>query len=137
MPGKIYNPGVMSVRHVLTILAVSDLRRAVSFYDAAFGWPKQVDTEVYVELDAGGQRFGLYQRDGFARNVGRLPERAPPEAITATEIYLYASDLEATLARLVSAGARPLSPLARRAWGDDVAYFADPDGNVVALARPG
>jgi hypothetical protein len=29
-----------------------------------------------------------------------------------------------------------LDPLRRRDWGDEVAYFADPDGNVVALARP-
>jgi hypothetical protein len=26
-------------------------------------------------------------------------------------------------------------PRAERGWGDEAAYFADPDGNVVAVAR--
>ena len=28
-----------------------------------------------------------------------------------------------------------LSPLAPRDWGDEAAYFADPDGVVIAVAR--
>jgi len=43
-------------------------------------------------------------------------------------------DLEGTIERLRDAGARPLSPRADRNWGDEAAYFADPDGNVVAVA---
>src|SRR5207244_3574714 len=38
-------------------------------------------------------------------------------------------------ASLVAAGARPLSPRAPRVWGDEAAYFADPDGHVVAVSR--
>jgi uncharacterized glyoxalase superfamily protein PhnB len=38
--------------------------------------------------------------------------------------------------RLHSAGARALSPLGPRDWGDEAAYFADPDGNVLVVARP-
>ena len=37
--------------------------------------------------------------------------------------------------RLVRAGARELSPLAVRPWGDEAAYFADPSGNVLVVAR--
>ena len=37
---------------------------------------------------------------------------------------------------LKSAGARELSALATRAWGDVAAYFADLDGNVLVLAQP-
>ncbi len=37
--------------------------------------------------------------------------------------------------RAIAAGARELSPLAPRDWGDEAAYFADPDGNVLAVAR--
>jgi uncharacterized glyoxalase superfamily protein PhnB len=50
-------------------------------------------------------------------------------------LYLYPDDLEAAIDRLVAAGARPLSSIALRDWGDEVAYFADPDGTVIALAR--
>ncbi len=36
---------------------------------------------------------------------------------------------------LETAGARCLSPRAVRPWGDEAAYYADPDGNVIAVAK--
>jgi len=40
------------------------------------------------------------------------------------------------VARPVLHRRRLLSPLAARPWGHEAAYFADPDGNVVVVARP-
>jgi predicted enzyme related to lactoylglutathione lyase len=127
----------MTARHVLTILAVADLRRAVDFYTRAFGWPKTVETPVYVEMSLPeGMRFGVYDRDGFARNTGQPPARIGTGEITSTEIYLYTADLAEAAERLRLAGARALSPIGPRAWGDEAGYFADPEGNVVVIARP-
>lgn len=126
-----------AVRHVLTILAVADVERAAGFYEAAFGWPRRVSVPVYVELALpDGRGLGLYERGGYARNTGVLPAAAPPGAISGCELYLHCDDLPATLARLAGLGARVLSPLAARDWGDEAAYFADPDGNVIVVARP-
>jgi uncharacterized glyoxalase superfamily protein PhnB len=61
----------------------------------------------------------------------------PPGELAPTELYFYADALEATARRLEAAGARLLSPLARRAWGDEAAYYADLDGNVLVVARAG
>jgi catechol 2,3-dioxygenase-like lactoylglutathione lyase family enzyme len=125
-------------RHVLTILAVEDVPRARGLYDAAFGWPTDVDLPVYVEyVLPGDQRIGLYARRGFARNTGVVPVATPTGAIAPTELYLRVDDLEEAAGRLAAAGARLLSPAAPRDWGDTVAYFADLDGNVLAIARPG
>ncbi len=122
---------------VLVVLAVRDLRRMTAFYRAAFDWPQAVDVPVYAELIMpNGQRLGLYAEEGFAVNTGVAPAATPPGAITRTELYLHCDDLEASIARAAAAGARQLSPLAPRPWGDDAAYFADPEGNVVVLARP-
>jgi predicted enzyme related to lactoylglutathione lyase len=52
------------------------------------------------------------------------------------ELYFHADDAEAVIDRVVGAGGRVLSPLAARDWGDDAAYFADPDGHVLVVARP-
>ncbi len=126
----------MHVRHALTILAVERLAESVAFYRAAFPWPPAVETPVYVELALpGGQRLGLYEREAFGRNTGQAPARVPAGALSATELYFYADDVEAAAAALVVAGARCLSPLAPRAWGDEAAYFADPSGNVLVVAR--
>ncbi|HQY60126.1 MAG: VOC family protein [Myxococcales bacterium] len=126
----------MLVRHTLTILAVERLAESVAFYRAAFAWPEAVETPVYVELALpGGQRLGLYEREAFGRNTGQVPARVPAGALSTTELYLHADDLEAAIAALEAAGARCLSPRAPRPWGDEAAYFADPSGNVLVVAR--
>ena len=124
-------------RHVLTIFATTDLERSVRFYREAFGWPARVEAPVYVELELpDGRGFGVYQRDSWAKNVGRAPIEAPPGEVTATEIYLHCDDLDAAIAHLERAGAQKLSERAPRDWGDEAAYYADPDGNVLVVARP-
>ena len=120
----------------LVIMAVADLPRAQAFYASTFGWAMDVDTPVYVEFRLpAGMRLGLYRREGFARNVGVAPAEVPPGAVAATELYLFPADLDAAIERAVAAGGRLLSALAGHDWGDDVAYLADPDGIVIALAR--
>jgi steroid delta-isomerase-like uncharacterized protein len=130
----------MTAAHVLTILAVDDLPRSVDFYRRAFGWALAVDVPVYAELALpGGMRLGLYGREGFARAAGAAPGRpaaGAPGAVAPTELYLHVDDLDAAVERLAAAGARPLSARAARDWGDEAAYFTDPDGHVVVVARP-
>lgn len=128
---------VPEVRHVLTILAVEELAPAVAFYRAAFSWPAVVETPVYVELSLpGGQRVGLYQRDGFGRNTGQVPITIGAGQLAPCELYFFTDDLDGACARMLTAGARTLSPKSVRPWGDEAAYFADPMGNVLVLARP-
>lgn len=128
------------MKHVLTILAVEALDTAKDFYERAFGWHRTIEVPVYVEYALpGGARLGLYQRDGYATNTGEAPAMVPTGAIGPTELYFYPETpdaLEAAIDRVESAGARRLSPLSPRPWGDEVAYFADPMGNVLALGRP-
>ena len=119
----------------LVILAVRDLAAMKGFYQAVLGWNLVVDVAVYVELQADdGMRVGLYADSHFASNVGSTP--AATTGLTRTEIYLHCDDLSAAVERVTAAGARELSPRAPRAWGDEAAYFSDPEGNVVVLARP-
>ena len=126
-----------STTHVLTILAVEDLPRAVTFYASGFDWRQVVGAPGYAEFELpGGMRLGLYERQGFGRNTGQVPAPTPPGELAPTELYFHADDLEAAIERLRRAGARELSALAPRDWGDEAAYFADPDGNVLVLARP-
>ncbi len=128
---------LMQARHVLTIIAVRDVLFARSFYVAAFGWRQTVDAPGYAELEIpGGMRFGIYARAGFAKNIEREPAALPSGTITPTELYFHVDDLDGAIQRLISAGARSLSGRSIRDWGDEAAYFADPDGNVIVVARP-
>lgn len=124
-------------RHILTILAVSDLQRARGFYEHTFGWPVVVDVPVFVQFELpGGMALGVYSREAFAANTEILPTGVPDLAITGTEIYLHVDDPAASLKRALDSGGRLLSKLAPRAWGDEAAYLADPEGNVIVLGRP-
>jgi len=122
---------------VLTILAVTDLPRMRAFYRDGLGWPLAQDIPVYAELlMPNGQRLGLYDAAAFARNTGLAPGFRPAGPGTAhVELYLRCEDVDAAGARLHGAGAALLSPRALRDWGDEAAYYADPEGNVVVLAR--
>jgi hypothetical protein len=56
--------------------------------------------------------------------------------ITSRATYLHCDDLAEAIERAQRAGAQLLSPRGPRDWGDEAACVADPEGNVVALARP-
>jgi predicted enzyme related to lactoylglutathione lyase len=120
------------------IFAVEDVARAAAFYDEAFGWPRNplVDFRNYVEylLPEGGA-LGIYQRRGFAGEVGAEPFAADADHVSQAYVYFRVDDVDATSAAIEAAGGRPLSPLAERAWGEQAGWFADPDGNVIAVAQ--
>lgn len=130
-----YSRAVANPKLALVILAVRDLAAMKAFYQEVLGWNQVVDVPVYAELQADdGMRIGLYADDHFALNVGVLP--AATAGLTRTEIYLHCDDVGAAIERAVAAGAHPLSPRGARSWGDEAAYFSDPEGNIVVLARP-
>ena len=118
------------------VLAVSDVERAYVFYRGVVGWESHLEwpgeyTELVLSED---DRLGLYRRDGWAESAGAAPAELNG-AVSPAYLYVRVDDLDGTLERLGSAGARRLSPRQRRGWGDEAAYFADPDGNVVAVAK--
>lgn len=126
-------------RLALTILAVEDVVRSARFYAEAFGWRQTVDASPwYAEfvLPGGGTGLGLYRRQDFAATSGGDVVPVGAGRVAPAELYVRVDELDGAIAALVAAGARPLSPRALRNWGDEAAYFADPDGNIVAVSRP-
>lgn len=121
------------------IFAVDDLTRSLAFYERAFGWPRneRIDYANYVELlPPEGGALGLYEPDGFAQTVGAELIGVPDDRVSPAYLYVRVDDVEATAAGVEAAGGRPLSRVAAREWGETAAWFADPDGNVVAVAQP-
>jgi lactoylglutathione lyase len=126
----------MTARLAIVILATKDLPVARRFYSEVFGWPVEVDVPVYVEFTLpGGMRLGLYDREAFARNPRISASSLASGAVLPTELYFYTSDPDGTVRRALEHGGKLLDGRSVRTWGDEVAYVADPDGNVVAVAR--
>jgi uncharacterized protein len=118
------------------VLAVEDVDRAYAFYRRAFGWESHLQWPgEYVELELPDNDWlGLYRRDGYAETAGAKPVELNGNVSTAY-LYVRVDDVREAEKRLRAAGAKSLSPRSERGWGDEAAYFADPDGNVVAVGR--
>jgi PhnB protein len=64
-----------------------------------------------------------------------VPTRAPaPDGSSSVAVFAYVQDVDETVARAVSGGARILLEAADQFWGDRVAWIVDPAGHVWTLA---
>ena len=104
---------------------VSDLARAISFYENTIGLPlEQADADFgYASFTAGKVRLGIAVA---AADQSQLIGRH-------TGIGLAVSDLESEYARLRDAGVSFETPPTHQPWGGFMAMLRDPDGNVFYL----
>jgi len=98
--------------------AVSDMAAAKRFYEAAFGWSFQDYGPDYSSFDDGRLTGGF-----------RLADEVAPGGPL---VVVYASKLEAILARIEEAGGAVVRPIFDFPGGRRF-HFADPSGNELAV----
>ncbi|MDF1565462.1 MAG: VOC family protein [Deltaproteobacteria bacterium] len=127
----------MSASPTLVVLYVADQASARDFYVEVLGVAPNLDVPGMTELTLpGGALLGLMPEAGIKRLLGEaLPDPAAGSGVPRAELYLRVEEPAAFHARALAAGARELSALAPRPWGDEAAYSLDPDGHVLAFAR--
>jgi uncharacterized protein len=115
------------------ILYVRDQKASVAFYRVVLAREPRLDLAGMTEFDLGGAVLGIMPEAGIRRllPVG-LPEGS---AGLRSELYVLVDDPASFHRRALEAGARELSPLAKRDWGHVAAYSLDIDGHVLAFAR--
>ncbi len=120
-------------------LVVSDAKRAVAFYERAFG-ARAVHTQATPDgaklihaalLLPNGGLFML--SDDFPEMTGRS---RTPEAFGGSPVTLHVDlpDVDATWSAAVAAGAAVEMPLADQFWGDRYGVVRDPFGHRWSLA---
>ena len=119
------------------ILYVADQAASAAFYSRVLDRPPSLDVPGMTEFELdSGAILGLMPAAGISRLLGaRLPEPAVGPDTTKAELYLVVSDAATYHARALEGGARELSALEPRDWGDEVAYSLDSDGHVLAFAQ--
>lgn len=119
------------------ILYVADQARSTAFYRTLLGREPVLEVPGMTEFELSpGVKLGLMPEQGIARIIsGPMPHPATAQSIPRCELYWLVDDLLAAIGQAKLAGALEVSPVADRDWGDRVAYFADPDGHVIALAK--
>ena len=118
------------------ILYVNDQARSTAFYRALLDRDPSLEVPGMTEFELStGVRLGLMPEQGIARIIsGPMPHPSTAQGVPRCELYLVVEDLEGAILQANVAGAVEVSPAADRDWGHRVAYFADPDGHVLALA---
>lgn len=118
------------------ILYVKDQAKSREFYAIALGKAPRLDVPGMTEFELGpGCVLGLMPEKGIKRLLPDMPDPESGSGIPRAEVYLTVPDPAAYHARALAAGARELSPMGPRDWGDKAAYSLDPDGHVIAFAE--
>ena len=107
---------------------VTDLKRAVDFYQRILGLPLQFQEEQfgYASFAPEGIRLGIARVDPKARESAGMAGRH-------TGIGFGVPDLDAAHRELAAKGVRFTMAPTKQPWGGYMAMFADPDGNVFYL----
>lgn len=118
------------------ILYVSNQEKSRNFYQILLQQNPSLDVPGMTEFTLNEfVKIGLMPNDGIAKIITpTLPHPASGNGIPRCELYLQVGDIETRFEEAKKAGAKEVSPIAFRDWGDYVGYLADFDGHVIALA---
>lgn len=130
---------MMNINYKYTILYVSDVDRALTFYERAFGFERKMLTPEgdYGELTTGDTTIAFADHtlgasnfpDGFERSAA---DRKP----FGIELAFTTEDVQSAVDQALVHGATLLSPVTAKPWGQEVAYVRDPSGFIVELCTP-
>jgi predicted lactoylglutathione lyase len=121
-------------RFTLVTLGVTDLGRAVGFYER-LGWRRAVQgAEGVAFFQCGDSALALYPLGDLARDAGLAPARVATGAVSIALNVRSRAAVDAALGEAAGAGASVVKPAAETAWGGYVGYFQDPDGHLWEIA---
>jgi len=127
-------------REPFPILHVRDVERSVALYTEAFGF------ELGFRFpDEGAIEFAFLELGETGIGIGRavppaLPDWPAGRDLGAFQLCIYAEDTDAAAERLRSFGLTQITEARAMPWGEKLAFFEDPDGNLIhvtAVLDPG
>ncbi|OFZ20669.1 MAG: glyoxalase [Bdellovibrionales bacterium RIFOXYA1_FULL_36_14] len=119
------------------ILYVKDQEQSKKFYSAVLNQEPTLHVPGMTEFElSDGCVLGLMPELGIKRLLGEhLPDPSLGRGIPRAELYLRVDNPIVYHERAIKMGAKELSGLETRDWGDIAAYSIDQDGHVIAFAK--
>lgn len=119
------------------ILYVSDQQLSTDFYSKIFNKTPRLNVPGMTEFTLNDDCIlGLMPEGGIKKLLGDpMPDPSLGKGIPRAEIYLYVDDPHLYFEKAIHIGAKKLSPVLNRDWGDEVGYCLDPDHHVIAFAK--
>lgn len=118
------------------ILYISNQEKSRDFYQILLQQNPSLDVPGMTEFTLNNfVKIGLMPNNGIAKIITPiLPHPNSGNGIPRCELYLQVDNIEILFEEAKKAGAKEVSPITLRDWGDYVGYLADFDGHVIALA---
>lgn len=125
------------IQLIETILYVSDQESSHLFYQKIFRREADLHVPGMTEFKLSDQcKIGLMPNKGIAKILAdKTPDPQSGNGIPRCELYFLVNDVEKEFANALQSGAKLISPVLDRDWGDKVCYFSDPDGHILAFAQ--
>jgi catechol 2,3-dioxygenase-like lactoylglutathione lyase family enzyme len=125
----------MKIRHVSTIVLVSDVDRSRAFYRDLLAQTVVADHGTIVMFEG-----GLVIHDGVNllertyRTPGAFP--AGPRGKDSLDVYFETDELDHVYRLVCESGAAIIHGIEVQSWGQRVFRFHDPDGHIVEIGDP-
>lgn len=119
------------------ILYVTNQQASKTFYSHILNLDPVLDVPGMTEFQLSENcKLGLMPENGIAKILGdKTPHPKSGNGIPRCELYLSVSKIECYFSRAIASGAKIISEVAPRDWGDKVGYISDPDGHIIAFAE--
>lgn len=126
----------MNISKFEIILYVADQQKSRDFYSIILGKQPDLDVPGMIEFNlADNLKLGLMPENGIAKILSdKTPHPSTGNGIPSCELYLHTDNIEESFERAKKAGAKEISKIQVRDWGDTVGYLADFDGHILAFA---
>ena len=125
------------MQKVLFIIYVEDQVRSKIFYKKILDLIPSLDVPGMTEFQLNDfTKLGIMPEKCIVKILGnKVPDPATANGVSRCEIYLFVDDPQKAYLNAINIGAKPINEAKDYDWGDEVAYCADLDGNIIAFAR--
>lgn len=115
------------------ILSVKHLDECVAFYRDTLGFElkdRQDDFAYFVFDKKGGAGLGLVTVEAAANMISQEHIRPKEDSVHRDYFSVFVDDVDKEYAELVEKGVHFVNPPKTHPWGQRIAYFEDPEGNL-------
>lgn len=125
--------------YAYTIIYVNNIKETVAFYKKAFGFSEKFITPEadYAELETGTTTISFatteLAKQNFPTGVEEIDQQKPPQPI---QLSFTTPTIQQDFEKAIEAGAKPLTELVQKPWGQTVGYLLDLNGILIEICTP-